>query len=76
MKKITKDGIELLEFNHTEEELIVRTIGEDIAEAYEDMFSVMPELETYFIPTVNSDGKNTYQALPRLYMSLNVEIVK
>ena len=69
MKTITKDGIELLEFTLTEEELIARTIFDGSLEAHNDLFNVIEGIELYFREFPSSSG---YKPLPRLLMSGNI----
>ena len=69
MKTITNDGIELLEFTFTEEDLIARTIFDGSLEAYIDLFNAIEGLELYFRVLPDSAG---YKPLPRLLMSINI----
>ena len=72
MTTFTKDGIEFAEFNQTEEEFIMETMGDGSVEAHDDLFNSILGLELYFRKVTTRKGKNTYQPLPRLMMSLNM----
>ena len=70
MTTITKNGIELLEFTTTEEELIANTLFDASKEAYEDLFLSISGIKPYFRELPDLAG---YKPLPRLLMSVNIE---